>query len=72
MDNMLSSVRNQARGVARRIRSVPDTTHQKTAAPAPVAAAGRRPNAMGIDVSPVHGHHCDCSRCLADSGHDAA
>ena len=71
MDNMLSSVRNQARGVARRLRSVPDTSRSTSDAPAALAAVGRR-NAMGIAVSPVHGYHCDCNRCLAQSGHDAA
>lgn len=28
------------------------------------AAGGRRRAAMGIEVQPVHGHHCICQRCL--------
>ena len=72
MDNMFTSVRNQARGIARRLHAVPGSTEPSSGAAAPMAPVAHRRNAMGIDVSPVHGRYCDCHRCLADSGHDAA
>jgi hypothetical protein len=55
--------------------------HREPAAPAkePAAADGtkaqprpiehpRHPAMRGLNVSPVHGHHCICDRC----GHDRA
>jgi hypothetical protein len=30
------------------------------------ARADRHPAMRGLDVSPVHGHHCICGRCEQD------
>jgi len=37
-------------------------------------SAGARRTMMGLDVSPVHGHHCICNRCamLTERIRDAA
>jgi hypothetical protein len=35
------------------------------AAKAPAGTQHRHPAMSGIDVSPVHGWHCICDRCLA-------
>jgi hypothetical protein len=73
MDKMLLSVRNHARGVSRRLRPVPETpAATSSSAPAPVKIENRRRTAMGIDVSPVHGRHCICTRCQDHPGPDAA
>jgi hypothetical protein len=70
---MLSQVRHHARGVARKIRHVPPAS---TVDPGVKATANttqnRHPAMRGINVSPVHGHHCNCSRCLPQAGRDAA
>jgi hypothetical protein len=59
---MISQVRNRARGVARRMRPVPPA---EAAGPPAVAPANehRHPAMRGLDVSPVHGRHCNCNRC---------
>jgi hypothetical protein len=74
MDNMLISVRNHARGLGRRLHSVPETpdTSSNATAPVPMKIENRRRTAMGIDVSPVHGRHCICTRCQDHPGPNAA
>ncbi len=51
----------RAMGTARRARA------RTSPAGAPPAPASRRHPAMsGLNVSPVHGRHCICSRCVPD------
>ena len=73
LSDMLIHVRNRARGVARKLHlasaAPPADPEVKGSATAP---SNRHPAMRGIDVSPVHGRHCNCSRCLAQSGRDAA
>jgi hypothetical protein len=45
----------------RRARRTSSSVPQK---PVTMGERQHRRTAMGIDVSPVHGHHCICDRCL--------
>ena len=60
---MIFHVRNRTLGVARRIRpgavpAAPDGARAVAKEP-----EHRHPAMRGLDVSPVHGRHCNCTRC---------
>ena len=59
MMHFSSFSRVMVRTAQRRRRPIPG---EVTNPPAPA----RRRAAMGIEVQPVHGHHCICQRCQRD------
>ncbi len=69
---MIFRVRNRTFGAARRIH--PGAIPPAPDGPRAVAKAPERrhPAMRGLDVSPVHGRHCNCRRCDSPPARDAA